>query len=47
MLSAAKHLWIFCVPSWEEWPEILRCAQDDNCVTGRWPFGFGASPGLN
>ena len=33
MLSEAKHLWIFCVPSWEEWPEILRSAQDDNCVT--------------
>ena len=32
MLSEAKHLWIFCVPSGKN-AEILRSAQDDNCVT--------------
>jgi hypothetical protein len=38
MLSEAKHLWIFRLPNWKEWPEILFSAQDDNCVTSRWPF---------
>jgi hypothetical protein len=33
-----KHLWIFCLVRWEEIPEILRSAQDDDLVTGRWRF---------
>jgi len=38
MLSEAKHLWIFRMPNWKEWPEILRSAQDGNCATNHWPF---------
>src|SRR5215468_9666755 len=37
----------FAPPGWEDWPEILRSARDENCVTSRWPFGFGSSLGLN
>jgi hypothetical protein len=46
MLSEAKYLAIFRVPSREEWSEILRSARDDNCTTplGFWDLSF---PGLN
>ena len=37
----------FYVPGWNEWLEILRSAQDDNCVTNRWSFGSRVSSSLN
>ena len=38
MRPGVQTLLDFCLVSWEEIPEILRSAQDDDLVTGRWRF---------